>query len=273
MSNRIGVTASHLLNDISLLKRAALVFDQFIVCFVEEFTNEQVLADLHWLTNNGIVLDAVKPMKNYLGETFGLNKVTIAQAASDVMKRHEFGFEEFMLRVSAYYLGNHLHANTVILASESDSKLPLLGSGAESVIEVVMRHVPQPSVDTPWEAILDWRSDNQTQIKFRRLKKWMTDVTSIERRPKDLEDELGYLLDEYRAHMAIHRIKTNIGTVRSLIVGTAGLAENIIKLNWNRVASSLFSIRERHAALLEAEQKAPGRELAYIVEATDRFGR
>jgi hypothetical protein len=78
-------------------------------------------------------------------------------------------------------------------------------------------------------------------------------------------------LDEYRGHMKLHEMKTDISVVRTLLVTSAGVVEDLLKLRWERAADRVFSLRERRVRLLEAKRSAPGRELAHLIETQRRF--
>ena len=47
--------------------------------------------------------------------------------------------------------------------------------------------------------------------------------------------------------------------------------ENTLKLKFSKLPEPLFTLRKRELYLLEAELNAPGRELAYIVQAQEIF--
>jgi len=141
-----------------------------------------------------------------------------------------------------------------------------------SVLDIVLTGVPQPSAETPWEAILDWRRDKEAQAKFRRLKNWMN--AASRRKDLDLEhlrDEVAYLLDEYQNYMKIQNAKFSSGALRTIVTTSAEILESIAKLKFKSLAEMPFKINDAHIALQEAELKAPGRELAYIVDAQRRF--
>jgi hypothetical protein len=79
-------------------------------------------------------------------------------------------------------------------------------------------------------------------------------------------------MDEYRAHMKGAGMKYKFGSLRTVVVGTAALLENVAKFRLKDIAEAPFKLLEARAELLETERKAPGRELAYIIRAQDRFG-
>jgi hypothetical protein len=97
-------------------------------------------------------------------------------------------------------------------------------------------------------------------------------VATANRPAKELEDELAFLQSEYEQHMKIHRVKAGYGSLETIVVTGAEVVENLFKLKWSSAAKALFSLSKRQVDLLEAERAAPGRHLAYIVEAQRRFG-
>jgi hypothetical protein len=145
----------------------------------------------------------------------------------------------------------------------------------DAVAHVVIESLPHPADTTPWEAILDFRSDPATGALLRRLRRWMNAFVTTRAGVAQSEavDELRYLLDEYEAYMRLHRMKAVNGTLETLVVTTAEVLESVVKLKWSAAAKSLFALKRRQVELLEAERGAPGRDLAYILRARDAFSR
>jgi hypothetical protein len=141
------------------------------------------------------------------------------------------------------------------------------------VIEVVLNQFPYPTADTPWEQIIDWRSDNDAQIKFRRLKHFVNTVSQRnDLNLKHLEDEILTLIDDYEQHMKIHKIKNNVGVFHGFVTTIPEILEDMIKLKFKDLSEIPFKLYERKVLKLEADMNAPGRELAYIVETKRNFG-
>jgi hypothetical protein len=72
--------------------------------------------------------------------------------------------------------------------------------------------------------------------------------------------------------MRVRRIVVSKGLLRSVVVGSAALLENVLKLKLGEIAEGLFRLEEEHIKLAQVELSAPGRELAYIIQARKRFG-
>lgn len=89
---------------------------------------------------------------------------------------------------------------------------------------------------------------------------------------REIAEEIEWLLNEYQAHMRLHRMKITTGTLETVVVAVAEVAENLAKLKFGALAKSLFVLKHRSLELAEAERQAPGRELAYISRAREHFG-
>jgi hypothetical protein len=46
----------------------------------------------------------------------------------------------------------------------------------------------------------------------------------------------------------------------------------LVKFQWSKIAKKLFEVRHKQIELMKVEITAPGREVAYIVKARERFG-
>ncbi len=68
-------------------------------------------------------------------------------------------------------------------------------------------------------------------------------------------------------------MKHRMGTFETLVVASAQVLENLLRLRVGALAKAAFSIRTNEIALMQAELTAPGRELAYLYHARRGFGR
>jgi hypothetical protein len=148
------------------------------------------------------------------------------------------------------------------------------------VVEIVLEQFPTPDESTPWETIIEFRKDSEARAKFTALRDWMSGVARMQLDPGEIQVKLQTLLNEYDDHMAVHRIKTRQETLKSIVIAEAGF----ITSGWlaglgplpgiaGMIVTPIFSLRQRRIALLEAEQKAPGKQIAYIPKARTTFER
>jgi hypothetical protein len=114
-------------------------------------------------------------------------------------------------------------------------------------------------------------SPQKTARPFGNLKRWVNKITRQCHNPDEITEELAVTLEDYRQYIKIHQMKTKKTWFELLLVGGATLIENLVKLQFSSIANGFFSFKQQRIALLEAELKAPGREVAYICKAESAF--
>jgi hypothetical protein len=150
--------------------------------------------------------------------------------------------------------------------------------GKTDLIQVIINELPVPDELTPWEHILEFRSDPDTRRKFLALRNWVSEIARMELKPNEVKDKFESLIDEYRNHMKLHKMKTALESLKTIVIAEAGFVAG----GWlaglgalpglaGMIVSPLYTIKQRQIALLEEERKAPGKEVAYIVKAQDTF--
>ncbi len=145
--------------------------------------------------------------------------------------------------------------------------------GLSSVLEVVMRQLPVPAPETPIEAIVDFRADEDARVALQRLRHWMNTVVRKTTKPHEIEEEILTLNDQYQEHMRLHKMKHQTGVLRTLITVPLDVLEELVPLKFSSALDAALAFRERKLALTEAEMQAPGRNVAYIVRAQDAFAQ
>ena len=280
---------------LSDLKRAALLFDKIApvfrtsiprarrarfplsaAFFPDEEERGRVSAELDWLYDRQL-LDVPKEDPFPTGfefEDYEQGKpMWILRLSDDSMRATQFGDSQVGI-VEALNEPIFTSAGPVFLTEKRlrPEPAPTPASGRSAIVEVVLSMFPEPSDDTPWEAILDWRADEEARVKRQRLVRWMNSVGERQNlNVPSLVDEIRSLLDDYVAAMKVHDFKARSGVFRTVVTTTAELAENILKLKLADLADLPFKISQRHVERLGAELQAPGKELAYIVETKARF--
>ncbi len=164
-----------------------------------------------------------------------------------------------------------LQANTDCLVT---SVVPeQLGDSLRSgdpVLEVVINRFPTPRPDTSFEAVLEFRSDEDAMRALRRLRQWMAKIAKAELTPHEIDAELQDLIDQYTEYMNLHKLKFYHGAFQSLVSISLEVLEHLAKVKLKSALEAVLSFKSRRLALTEAELKAPGREAAYIVQSAER---
>jgi hypothetical protein len=183
-------------------------------------------------------------------------------------------------------LAEYLDANARLLAIYfekvvGDKFLPVVHSSdptsisqlgrKTNVMNVVLNSFPIPADSTPWEDLLEFKSNDEARRTILALRKWIRDTAKSDLDQLEIAEELEFLIHQYRTHLKIHKIKAKTGILETIVTTTADLIEDFAKFRFGKLAGKFFSIKHKRINLLEAELKAPGNEIAYLSRAMDRF--
>jgi len=146
----------------------------------------------------------------------------------------------------------------------SDNKL--------KVINAVFKSLPMPSVNTPLIEVLDFKKDSEANGHILALNNWIIDASTKNLTALELEQKIEYLISEYERFIRINKLKFEASRFEIVITSIAEVAENLARLKFSKVANNIFQLFKNDLRLLEAEMNAPGKELAYISSARNKFG-
>jgi hypothetical protein len=163
----------------------------------------------------------------------------------------------------------NMDASPLVTSQLHSSLEPMIDKS--DLVQIVIGALPIPDDSVGWEQIFDYRSDPDSAGKFLALRNWMNEIARARLTQAEMEDKLEYLIDQYTRHLNVHKLKTNVGALETVVVAGAEFLEDFVKFKWGKIAKGLFSFKHRRIALMEGELKAPGNEIAYIVSARQRF--
>lgn len=139
------------------------------------------------------------------------------------------------------------------------------------VVQIVLGSLPIPNDETPWEHILEYRSDEDSRNKFLDLRHWMSDVARGQLTTNEIQEKLEWLMSQYQRHMQLHKMKTNSGALEIVLVTTSEVLEDLAHLKFSAATKAIFSFRQRRISLMEGELTSPGSEVAYIIKTRESF--
>jgi hypothetical protein len=137
--------------------------------------------------------------------------------------------------------------------------------------EIIVEGVPIAHEKVPWEDILRFRAEEGSQRQQRALRLWIADTAKGKLNFAEAVDKIEHIKDEYRTHIKGSDFKAVNGVLKTYIVAAADLLESALKFKLKSLAEWPFKLAECKAELMDAECKAPGRELAYAVRAQSKF--
>jgi hypothetical protein len=283
--------------DTSCLKREALMFNRICIPTLHAsfFSNDLVykqsphaIEELQWLLEQGVVFEPEKVTRED-------GMLWDAEQLTSILVKTKFGKEDLeVINTEAISktillfagIGTRMHTIKFRMEGVKDA-YPVLNSfhatfhdaeAKSDVLEVVINELPVPDERTPWEQIIEFRSDPDSQNKFLKLKNWVNEIAQMKLNPNEVEDKLKSLISDYQAHMNIHKIKTRLDTLKTIVLVEAGFITGgwftglgVVSGIIGMITTPLYTIKQRQISLLEEEQKAPGKEIAYIVKARESF--
>jgi hypothetical protein len=181
----------------------------------------------------------------------------------------EYG--SYRARASALMLSEMTGENYTSIYKHKHSNHQL--TRKEDVLKFLFSQIPMPDENLPWEAIIDYKSDTEVRRRYYALIDWANEVANSNMSISQIEDKYNHLLNEYTYQLNLHKLKTQRTSFEILVTTAAEIIENVAWLKFGEVAKTLFNISKAKLDLLEAETQLKGRELAYIFDVNQKFGK
>jgi len=231
--------------------------------------------------NNKTVNDIQEELRKVLSHFYfpnskRSNKINLSEIPPSELEllRQQFFFDNFLAsdlsaRLDAIYLNNQY----------SDEFYPFLRINPSiaienkkaNVINLILADIPEPEPNTPWEAILDYKSDEDVRNKYLALVNWINKVTKSEFDVNEIKDEYEYLLSEYKRHYKLHKLKSRSSMIEVIINYGTGLITSLASGDFVGAFKSIIKATPASISLMEEENKLFGRELSYIYHTQNKF--
>ncbi|MGA2178065.1 MAG: hypothetical protein ABSH15_00585 [Verrucomicrobiota bacterium] len=176
------------------------------------------------------------------------------------------------LRHAAHWL-TAIKGNRMVLAhSLPDYNLCSTTADRKAMVwEVILEHVPALQQDTPWERILEFRSDPDSRQSVNDLLHWVHTLASSPKTRDDVQEELAYLRARYEHAFKLHKLEFKLGIFEAVMEPMLAAAENLVKLKWSKLGDPFLKLKKHSLQLQKAEQSIPGREVSYLVKLEQTF--
>jgi len=144
--------------------------------------------------------------------------------------------------------------------------------GKNEVIRAAIRSIPEPDLDSvPWEEILNFRNHEENKQLLCFFRHWASEVAQKQLTAQQLHEEIEYYCAKYKEYIAKKKMKVRYSTLETLLMVPARVVEGLLGLKPTQAVEALFTFRKQHVELREAELKAPGRDLAYLLKVREEF--
>jgi hypothetical protein len=297
----VGVTNlfSHL-SDRVFPKRELLYFDHVVVVGLADGIEAlrqsgknryaAYAANLEWLVARGL-LSEHDPEAHPLTAAAAaeLERAnSAARKAADLWERQQHLLQNAKARQAAYQLAHDriwssfdsnaysARAAAVQLTSATTDAVALIspssmlstgGLTPGDVIEMILGDIPIPADSIPFEEVISFQAAPETRGHIVALRRWSRQIAKATVGAVEAAQEIEHLTREYQRHMEAQKLKYERGILEVAVVTAADMIESAMKLKLKSLAESMFKIRRARADLLEAEAKAPGREIAFLIRA------
>ena len=163
---------------------------------------------------------------------------------------------------------SNLDAYTVLASGFSSLDQDDESATVHDVVKIVLHALPVPAAHVPWEQIIDYRNDPESQKQFLLLKDCICEIARGSVKAMYAEETLRYLLNRHGQQLELHGIHLANTSLEVFVVTTADVVANLTGFSWNQDAQSSCSVEHRKLALLDGESTTPGSEVAYVMNAT-----
>jgi hypothetical protein len=175
-------------------------------------------------------------------------------------------------RVASAFLNRFAAKDKAAAILQNNRPVDLPNFKSAKVLEVVLEKLPIPDENVEWQQIVEYRADPNSSAKFTALRVWMQDIARKDYSKNEIQERIEHLINEYERHLAFHKLKYQKSARHVLLNAPLEVLENLIKLKFSSIRKAMFSFNEKQFDLMEAELNAPGREVAYISAADEKFG-
>ena len=251
---------------------------------------EPKIMDLKWLEENQIIFEITtekefgeKAVKDYFSKVDSIYSaeevlklstklVEAGEIVDNIHNKAELvelikASDAIVLRLKSLMMGTTkgITAVTTLPYTEYSREVP--NSQKANAAQIVIKKLPLPNNETPWEQIIDYRNDPENQKNLLNLRRWIRKISTENLSPVELEEEIEWLINKFQEHMKFHKMKANTETLEVI----TKVPLEFLELKFSKIVEPLFALKKRQINLLEAELNAPGKEMAYIIKANDTF--
>jgi hypothetical protein len=132
------------------------------------------------------------------------------------------------------------------------------------VVRICISALPVPVDDAPWEQLIEFRNDPETNDSFLLIKDWMSEVARLSLKPHQFEEPLEYFLNRFRTNLETHRINATTIPLWAYVVTTPEVVEVLAGVGPAWGTRGLFWVEHYKIGLLPGELTSPGSILGFL---------
>lgn len=97
-----------------------------------------------------------------------------------------------------------------------------------------------PDDSCSWQDILDFKVESRD--KQWPFKRFLNTLAPKHQNEADIQDEIEWMLNEYRKAMEVHHIKVSWSFVDVFVTSPLEIVENLVKFNWSKIAKGALAV-------------------------------
>lgn len=247
--------------------------------FFAASSSSKVVYDIH-LPNESLQSDSFQQAKLWywqIEEVRNRLKAESQQKRSQRLRQKLTSLRDMQISLITRLEAERLNDEGQLATSNEYLPIDILGKPftacAGDVIQLSIKSVPLPDDGVAWEDIFALRMDQEVVDRARKLRLWAIDQAQSDMPLSHLEEKIADLLADYERSLKAHKVKYKSSTMRSIVVGAAGVLEDLAKLRLEKATDRFFSLRTSKADMLLAEASAPGRELSLVTLLREKLAK
>lgn len=141
------------------------------------------------------------------------------------------------------------------------------------VVSLAIKTFPIIDQKMSWDDIIQFRSEKENKEMLNRYRLWLSKMLNKGVDQFEILEEIECLMADYKKYMDICKIRYHLSAIEVCALSTAQFVENMAKFRISDAMKSIFIFSSYKAKLLECELKAPGREVAYLVNVANSLSK
>lgn len=140
-----------------------------------------------------------------------------------------------------------------------------------SIVRLVINEIPTPDETFTFNDVLDFRNDNDNRRRYLGLLTWINKISKENLNIEEISEEYFYLMSEFENEFRTKKIHKELNTLEIFLKIPFEIAENLVKINWSKIPGLFIELKRNSLTTYESEFNLPGKELAYIFKAKEKF--
>jgi hypothetical protein len=201
-----------------------------------------------------------------------ISESALSNRANAIGVHRQSAYHEWRLHNSfvARFVASRLRKNGLDSAysvyADTQDLPPIAKATRHEVVNLILRNVPMPKSDTPWERLVEFHEGSGRDLRRAELRHWITQAAKQELDLREAAEEIERFTLAYKRQLEKNKIESRWNAIEFTVVFPLTLLESLIPIKLSDSVKEYFEWRKRERLLLPVESSVEGEQLAYLVE-------